>query len=461
MSSCYCPNIPKRGLIIRNYFNTYEAANKQNWLLAVGLILSIVLGAGIVYDLRIVAGLLGIVIGAALVVKCSNDPFPIIILLLILRPAMGAIGDLRIGGVGLQMLSSILLFTGGLLYLYSHKKYSAIFSDIIVKLFLIYLMFNVLSFVLNEKLDIITSLSQIFRMGTYLFIYILARHTRFNENHIATVFGAIIVSSLTPNAIGFSQVLTGTGLDSRGVVGIYSTFFHPNMYANYLVIVCAANLYFISTDKYKISNILLLLFNVFLLTNCYARAALIALLILFGGVAFVKKRILILIGVIAILLFPLIFNDIYNSLYYRFVTVPTETGDYLSNRLYLWGIVIDIFKENWLIGVGPSLFYPYYHPWAAHNEILRNLVETGVIGTLSFILLWGAIVFKSIHFLKTTFSNENTIFSLILLGIIWLSLTSNLIICAEVLWLFWFLLGVVFSANERLKISDQQPTVIL
>jgi O-antigen ligase len=72
-----------------------------------------------------------------------------------------------------------------------------------------------------------------------------------------------------------------------------------------------------------------------------------------------------------------------------------QTAD---DRLYLWGIALDMFKNHPLLGVGPMNYSFYFIDYekhvrytstnrVAHSTPLENLAETGLLGVFFFLLL--------------------------------------------------------------------------
>ena len=91
-------------------------------------------------------------------------------------------------------------------------------------------------------------------------------------------------------------------------------------------------------------------------------------------------------------------------------------GDYYSSfhsRLMIWRSALTIFKDYWLLGVGPGNFQqaylnyatkfnePYLE-WSApmpHNIFLAFLVQLGVLGLLSFLLILAFTFYHTLHYI--------------------------------------------------------------
>lgn len=133
---------------------------------------------------------------------------------------------------------------------------------------------------------------------------------------------------------------------------------------------------------------------------------------------FLKHKIrILLIGVIALVLVvslapPRFFNEINN------VTIDEQAGE-PGERLYLWKLALNMFKDHPIAGVGFGNYPEYYtkydakaegrdkteginwkfQKWVAHSTPLSFLAETGVLGCL--LLLWLQwCLFKNWRFIR-------------------------------------------------------------
>jgi len=119
-----------------------------------------------------------------------------------------------------------------------------------------------------------------------------------------------------------------------------------------------------------------------------------------------------------------------------------------------WPRAINAFKKSPLFGTGPSSITE-----ATDNDYLRWLGETGIFGTLLFILIIFKIVyevFKKAFLIK---SNENIFFKGFLFGIIALMINASYIDVFEaskVAYTFWLMMGIVIGYSYLKKTIKKQ-----
>jgi len=129
-----------------------------------------------------------------------------------------------------------------------------------------------------------------------------------------------------------------------------------------------------------------------------------------------KKGIYLFVGAVLFYLFFLLVNSLTgDSLERRYAgetgsTEKTGERDYLSGRDQIMFIDLEIFADNFLIGVGPGMARPlrYYYGFsdsvAAHVEFSRVLAEHGLLGLFSLIIY--VIIMFSRKKRWVSFSNE-------------------------------------------------------
>lgn len=93
--------------------------------------------------------------------------------------------------------------------------------------------------------------------------------------------------------------------------------------------------------------------------------------------------IVLLVGFIIILYVPSLGNA-----FSRFKE-SADNGDITNNRIYFWGLAIQLFNENPLLGVGWGRFQDYCEMYLAyrahaHNTFIQLLCETGVVGFAAY-----------------------------------------------------------------------------
>ncbi|MFW5885156.1 MAG: O-antigen ligase family protein [Patescibacteria group bacterium] len=356
-------------------------------------------------------------------------------------------------GLGLLMIIlSIIFFL---------KNYSPIKKIPLKKFWFLYL--TVIAASIFFSIEKITSFYELLRLISILSIFSLSFAISYIQKSPRIIFQAVLASSIIPLLSGFYQFLTQSGisqtvgLESR----IFGTFSHPNSYAAFLLIVFALSLYFFfyhRNDKEKnkqeknkyIQYSLITLFVFFLLLATFSRGAWLALLV-FGVILGIlkKPRILAYIA-IGILLAVIVFEpvrdrveDLYN---------PPITGS-VYWRLEQWTNMYSLFTERPFTGYGAGTetlvherefgFYagnPY-----THNDFLKNALEAGIFGAISYGLLLLAVLWKLFFNFKNAAEEKTKTLFLILLALftaeIAFGMSSNILRSTAVQWPLWALIG--------------------
>jgi len=136
-----------------------------------------------------------------------------------------------------------------------------------------------------------------------------------------------------------------------------------------------------------------------------------------------------------------------------------QTGN--SERLLMWQSSWKIFLDYPLIGVGPGEFANFYNnqyisPLAQeqghtspHNNFLLYLTETGIVGLSGFVYLFFCVIN---YFLRQYRNNSQLVLSLAMLlvtvGILGEGLTDHNFGQASIARLYWFILGLAYSAGR-------------
>jgi O-antigen ligase len=231
---------------------------------------------------------------------------------------------------------------------------------------------------------------------------------------ISTGVVIVILSSITPLALGLYQVLTDAGQHHNAEFNrVYGTFPLPNGLAAYIVLIVP--ILFCALDIWKdLPRRLLLIaciaIAIIVLISTYTRTAWIALAVSFLMLLVTSRRIrpvsliLVLSLVVAgwLLAWPTI------SARFSDLSGPEASRSSLVGRMYIWDAAVPVFFRNPLVGQGLGMFamtigavgaqnipgQASASAIAAHNDYLRILVETGIIG---FILYFGTLIllFKS------------------------------------------------------------------
>jgi O-antigen ligase len=284
----------------------------------------------------------------------------------------------------------------------------------------------------------------------------------------------IILATLIPLAVGLYQATAGGR--SYAVLGysynrINATFAHPATYGMFLIFTVAPllALYF-ETKKLETkvlwTALLLLMMISALLT--YIRIAWIALLSAVTIILSRKNRFLLAVVLVAVVVLALSVP----SLRTRIGSVLTQDTKLTMSqdpstrfRVLAWNLALELFAQRPILGAGMGSYFPasaqlFSEATSPHNEYLRVLAETGVVGLALFV--W--VLFAIVRFSQKAYrSLTDPFFRSLALGalgasvaFVVLCVTDNPLVYHSVSIYFWALLALVES-GRRIQIAQNPP----
>lgn len=301
--------------------------------------------------------------------------------------------------IGFAMLS--------LIYVAKHNHKLYIVTKTPLRFYLIFLYTSLISellLLLTNRIVFQVSITPYIRIWIYFFLMLFVLSVSYKKSIVNEIVFSIIISSFIPNIIGIAQFKYNifTIINSfEGQRRIGSTFSHPNFYAYYLVIVIICLLYKIQcTDKNKYKLILYsyILINFLLLIFTNARTPVIIFIaILFSSVlsfAISKhKFIRVAIIVFFIVTFFIIIYFILNSkLFLTSRFNVSNNASSLSWRLGMWANAMRYWSKSIIqiiFGCGYVTSREFvegieYKGLNMHNEFLRMIFDTGILGFIYF-----------------------------------------------------------------------------
>ncbi len=275
-----------------------------------------------------------------------------------------------------------------------------------------------------------------------------------------TIISTILFASILPMTFALFQLVTNTGFsDNTGTDGrLFGTFKHPNSFASFLIIIISLLTYRTfstfeeATDRR--SKTLLLALTIGLLILTFSRGGWFALIIFFGIFTLLRAPkvlfISIAIGIALFFVSPAIHDrieDVYNP--------PADSS--VRWRFQQWKNAISAWKLSPIYGYGAGTeiaifereqgFYagnPY-----THNDMIKVLQETGIIGFVLFlILIFTTLIRLIITHHKFPMGNDRLfILVVILLFIaeIGFGMSSNIWRSTAIQWFIWLLVACALS----------------
>lgn len=232
----------------------------------------------------------------------------------------------------------------------------------------------------------------------YVFLYQYSRKT----GDAGPFQRSVLMACVLPLVLGAWDVLTGTGIETGGVIRISSTFVDPNAFGFYLVFLIMFCFAWIASGG-KTSAWLVMGMSLFLLIFTYSRGAWLSLAIALPifWLRVSRRRLVVALMLLAVVIaaYPVLSARLSSVEYLDIVKESrTEvTSNSYSFRVLIWKRLLELWSEHPVLGWGletTPLINPILSEWggkgaAAHNDAVRYLVETGLVGSLCYLaFLW-------------------------------------------------------------------------
>jgi len=315
--------------------------------------------------------------------------------------------------------------------------------------------------------DKIISLREFVRIISIFVVYCLSYYLIRTWKAFRILIAAILLSSIIPVIFGVGQYFLKKGMSSD-ISGfsnrIYGTFAHPNSFAAYLLIILSVALFCFLYNR-RILFLGAVSFLLFLLGLTYSRSAWLGVILIFLTIGLFKYRKLLVVSAMVILLIYLVVPTVALRVQELFELDPYGSVIW---RIKLWKDMIEVFKFRPLTGFGAGTFNVLaesvrglkFGSLDAHNDYLKILVETGILGLVSYLSLILALLARLKKRLQRTSGDffvllknsyraksliKNNLFALILLAlavsIYTMSFGDNVLKFTAVQWIFWALIG--------------------
>jgi putative inorganic carbon (hco3(-)) transporter len=314
-------------------------------------------------------------------------------LFLIFRPCIDLLAEQKITGSvnSASVVTIFFIFIGSIILLRDDNIKIIKNNSVMLKVNKIFLCFLIISLISSiNSTDFIISLADWLRLLSVIIIFNYA-FLYFSERKIFyKLFIILLLSATIPVCLGLYQVVFSKGNHATlGLNRIYGTFTHPNVFAEYLVILFFVTIYFISV--YKLNKVLLsaiILFLVIILLeifSTYTRGVWIALAVSFVIFIIFHKGFKKLIYLAFIVIISLSFLQ---KIQARFADLkqlrPYEQSSW-EWRIKMWSKTLGDIKENPVIGHGLGM-YDKKFLFMAHNDYLRLAYEIGILGLITYLL---------------------------------------------------------------------------
>jgi len=332
-------------------------------------------------------------------------------------------------------------------------------------LFLIFALFGLI--ISKHPVDLIR---EWFRLASPFAIYILAAAASQRQQEISWFVRLVILSALVPISIGIYQIISGAGyLSTPGLNRVNSTFWYPASCGFYFLIVIMLLIPQIRIE-FRFPQKMFLLFLIglcsLLLLHTYTRSAWVGVIVAVCLWGLFYSRRLLLTTIMAALVIFLIDPSARNRLGeiltpQTFSLQGTQIGpqealgaiNTMQWRLIFWNDMLPFIPASPWIGHGLGSFDNLAATTriglhiAAHNDYLRILVETGIIGFVLFLWLQWRVLLGAWKVHRWYLKQWQSVFAVAFIGlytaILSVSFVDNVLSFHTLGWYLWAYAGII------------------
>lgn len=198
---------------------------------------------------------------------------------------------------------------------------------------------------------------------------------------------------------GFAEGTTWTDTDMFEDIAtrVVSTFDNPNVLGEYLLLLIplgAAMFLAVKNGFAKLGHLAITAALGVCMIYTYSRGNWVGLIFAFFVFIMFYDTRFVWLGVIALLAAPFVVSQ---SVITRFTSIGDTKDTSTSYRVYIWMGTFNMLKDYWLCGIGLgsdafNIIYPHYSYASivaphSHNLYLQLLVENGILGLISFLVI--------------------------------------------------------------------------
>lgn len=307
------------------------------------------------------------------------------------------------------------------------------------------------------------SLVEAIRIGAAVTMLLVLERLMIDPKNVERVLVAVYASAVIPLLFATVQLLSGHGRRIGGFSRIQGTFDHPNPFAIYLtfLVVMGAGLFPHVRRQWRVPFAMLLAYSWIFLLLTYTRSAWISAIVGLLVVGFLQSRRLlvgvVVAGILALVAVPSVsarFSDLNRTQY------SGQAGNSLAWRYDYWTELAPLVKQSPVTGIGLKVIQEdTIIGKNVHNDFLRALVETGLLGFVAYLALLLGLVRTAIRSVKATVGGLSRGVAVGFAGctaaFILLSAVSNIISQNVLLWYFFAFAAaaaaVTRTAGQRRK----------
>lgn len=266
-----------------------------------------------------------------------------------------------------------------------------------------------------------------------------------SSKRLVPIAAAIVVGSVYPVGLGLLHFMESSGFDfaSHGGLRVLSVFAHPNHFGVYLVVVMAAawGLRNALEGPVRVLVDIAGLAASLMMILTLSRSAWLAAGILAVVLGWKNRRILIACAVAApaiVLVMPRVLDRITDAL-----QTSGAAASSTAIRFEIWSFAFPFWLQEPFVGHGWGSFLALSDGVYAHNDYLRILLETGIVGSAAFLFLMWKLIRRAVA--GAAHSELPRAFFGLALGYVLIGLVTNSLDKLAFQWYFWALAGVALA----------------
>lgn len=330
-----------------------------------------------------------------------------------------------------------------------------------------------------NSFSVATSLKIALLIISFILFYFVIINSIENEKQLENMVKILVAVGLIVAIYGIYQYLFDGGFDSSLYVDkekfedigarVSGTFDNPNVMGEYLLLIIPlAMTYFFKSNKLikKVLACFITFIIIISLFLTYSRGCYLGLIACFGIFFILVNFKFIILFIAGILALPFVLPS---SVMNRFLSIGDTKESSTSYRISIWKGAFDMIKDFWYrpIGQGAKAFnniYPFYAYSGvaaehSHNLFLQLIIETGIVGIASFIV----IIFKFYqalgHGLKISKDKNLSILIIAFIsgmtGFLIQSLFDNTWYNNKMILIFWIFIALAMVTKNLVIVSNK------
>lgn len=299
----------------------------------------------------------------------------------------------------------------------------------------------------------------------YILVYQLSQRIGYKK-----IVNYLLWALPIPLASGLYQIVTSTGIKVSGINRVYGTLAHPNSFAFFLVIFIGLTLWKMRFSQMRLIWLALLATEALILINTFSINGIIMLLtmsaILMCKTLKAKRRFLIFTFALIVLI-----SFSFSNYGKKRLNEISQTGNIIQIigtgktvgegsmawRALNWHLLLEKWSQRPVFGYGLSATVDLVSPLknVPHNDYLRFLVETGIVGLCMFLFLLTAAG-NELWKLYKSFKVEDPELSYLLLVVFslyiaWVigSISDNFITATSVQYYLWAFFAALMATKKN------------